>query len=379
MDLIAILAASLALVPAAIFTTGALSIALGLPFLLFFPGYVLIAALFPRKQSLGGIERIALSFGLSIAVVSLIGLILNYTPLGIRLYPMLISLMVFILATSGVAWHRRRGLAEGERFTVSFKIGFPSWKGQRTVDKALSIVLLLAITAAIGILGYVVATPKVGEKFTEFYILGPQGVAEGYPQALMLGEKGEIILGIVNHEHEGMDYQVKVVINGVDEGVRIWLEDENGEPTPISNNTINIEGLAHEEGWARRLLFEPLQRGEGQELEFLLSSPKLRENHHIRSQLGSGNFADIEINEAEGKGKITLDNKSSVSYSYKLEIWQEGAIQEETSFTVAGGEKLEREVEFPPGESIFQLYEGAELVLEDSGAELSLHLWLDVS
>ena len=46
---------------------------------LFLPGYSLIAALFPRKNDLDGIERIALSFGLSIAVVPLLGLALNYT------------------------------------------------------------------------------------------------------------------------------------------------------------------------------------------------------------------------------------------------------------------------------------------------------------
>ena len=40
-------------------------IILGLPLVLFLPCYSLIAALFPRKDDLDGIERIALSFGLS--------------------------------------------------------------------------------------------------------------------------------------------------------------------------------------------------------------------------------------------------------------------------------------------------------------------------
>ncbi len=66
-----------------------LRIPIGLLMVLFVPGYVLIAALFPRKGDLDGIERIALSFGLSIAVVPLIGLGLNYTPCFIHcgLYP----------------------------------------------------------------------------------------------------------------------------------------------------------------------------------------------------------------------------------------------------------------------------------------------------
>ena len=55
---------------------------LSLPFLLFIPGYTLIFVLFPSRKTDRGIdfiERIALSFGMSI-VVALIGLGLNYTP-----------------------------------------------------------------------------------------------------------------------------------------------------------------------------------------------------------------------------------------------------------------------------------------------------------
>ena len=327
---------------------------------------------------MSGIERVALSFGLNIAVVPLIGLILNYTPWGIRLYPVLISLTVFILAMSGIAWYRRVRLGEGERFKVPFNIGFSSMRGQSMVDRALSVVLVLAIVGAIGIVGYVVAKPKVGEKFTEFYVLGSEGKAEEYPAELRLGEKVKIILGIINHEREKMNYQVKVTINSTEEEIKIWVED-NGELLAMTDNTIEIEALANEEKWERVLLFEPLQKGENQKVGFLCFSPKLRENHHICSQLSSGNYVDIEINESEGRGKITLDSKSTGSHSYRLEVWQKGVIQSEISFTVAGGEKLEREFQFPPDESNFQLYENEALTLKDTGAELSLHLWMNVS
>ncbi|MDD3092343.1 MAG: DUF1616 domain-containing protein, partial [Methanoregulaceae archaeon] len=42
-------------------------VALALPMILFIPGYSLIAALFPSNREIDLIERIALSFGLSIA------------------------------------------------------------------------------------------------------------------------------------------------------------------------------------------------------------------------------------------------------------------------------------------------------------------------
>jgi len=339
----------------------------------------LVAALFPRKGDLGGVERIALSFGLSIVIAALIGFILNYTAWGVRLYPTLISLTVFILAMSGVAWRRRKRFVEEDRFQVSFNARFLLWKGQGGIERVLSIILMLAVVGAIGALAYVIATPRIGERFSEFYILGPQGEAVGYPGNLGLGEKEEIVLGIVNREQEEMDYQVKVLIDGGVEGVRTWTKDESGELTPIAGNTIDVEGLAYEEKWERRLVFEPLQRGGGQKMEFLLFSPKLRGGHHIRSQLGSGNFVDIEIDETGGKGKITLDNKSSVPYGYKLEVWREGTIQQELSLSVSGDEKLEEGISFPVGKSIFQLYENDRLALKDSGAGLSLHLWLDVS
>jgi len=42
---------------------------LGIILVLFLPGYALAGALFPAKKDLEGIERAAISFGLSIAIV----------------------------------------------------------------------------------------------------------------------------------------------------------------------------------------------------------------------------------------------------------------------------------------------------------------------
>ena len=102
---------------------------LGLLLVLFLPGYSLVAALFPRKDDLDGIERIALSFGLSIAVVPLIGLALNYTPLGIRLVPVLLGLSLFTVLLAVVAGVRRVWMPEAERFVVVVA-GWGQWLGR---------------------------------------------------------------------------------------------------------------------------------------------------------------------------------------------------------------------------------------------------------
>jgi hypothetical protein len=76
---------------------------LGAIFVLFLPGYTFIRALFPEKE-LDNIERAALSMGMSLALVPITGLILNYTPWGIRTTPVTLSLLALttIFATAAI-------------------------------------------------------------------------------------------------------------------------------------------------------------------------------------------------------------------------------------------------------------------------------------
>jgi hypothetical protein len=69
---------------------------LGGVFILFLPGFMLISALYPRSEDLDGLERVALSIGLSLAIVPLVGLALNYTPWGIRLAPIVIAIAAIV-------------------------------------------------------------------------------------------------------------------------------------------------------------------------------------------------------------------------------------------------------------------------------------------
>ncbi|HIP56639.1 MAG TPA: DUF1616 domain-containing protein [Ignisphaera aggregans] len=80
---------------------------LGSIFVLYLPGATLIEALYPREEDLSPLERLALSIGLSLAVVPLIGLILNYTPWGIRLVPIVVSLTIFTVIMSIIASWRK--------------------------------------------------------------------------------------------------------------------------------------------------------------------------------------------------------------------------------------------------------------------------------
>ncbi len=80
---------------------------LGSVFVLFLSGMSLIEALYPVENELSPLERLALSIGLSLALVPLVGLVLNYTPWGIRLIPILISLTLLTVALLIGATYRK--------------------------------------------------------------------------------------------------------------------------------------------------------------------------------------------------------------------------------------------------------------------------------
>ena len=185
---------------------------IGLEYVLFFPGYTLINALFPKRKELGTLERIALSFGLSIAIVPLMGLILNYTSYGIGLMSILVSLTFFNIIFSLLAIYRRENVEEPYIPKIDIKklkdgLG---WEKRGKLNKILTVVLILAIMSSFATLLYIVTHPKQGERFTEFYILGEDGNAHNYPTKLFVGENGTVIIGIVNHEEREVNYYVEV-------------------------------------------------------------------------------------------------------------------------------------------------------------------------
>lgn len=264
MDLLVAILVSVVLVPLAILGEGAVRIALGLIFVLFLPGYTLVAALFLKQDSLDAVQRIALSFGLSIAVVPIIGLIMNYTPWGISSNSVLISLFVFIVAAAGVAWFRRRRLPPEQRFEPRFRFGWLRfWRFPNRWDRILSGVLIVVILAAIGMLIFVAQSPRTEEKFTEFYILDSEGKAENYPDVVILGEEAQVTIGIVNREQEATDYTIKIFVAGQ------------------QVKEVKTMTLAHEESWEKVVSFDPTSVGAEQKVEFMLYKGESNEAYQV--------------------------------------------------------------------------------------------------
>ncbi len=260
-DLYAVIVLSTLLVISIVLFPGvtAVRVILGLPFILFFPGYVLISALYPERKlfydldgkrfpdgrpekddeggpddadeeedegtmqegkvvgkGLDGLERVALSLGLSIAVTPLIGLVLNWTydwdpeRLGIRLWLVLTSIFFFNVIVAGVAVYRRNKAPLEDRFVIVLDISFP--KESSPMDRVLTIGIVVMMVLSVSLLVYIIVVPRQGESFTEFYVLGPSGKAEGYPSDFVQGEEQSVIIGIGNHEHGDRNYTILLSI-----------------------------------------------------------------------------------------------------------------------------------------------------------------------
>ncbi len=314
-DLAAILGATV-LLNAAVFTPmlreTLLRVPLGLVFVLFVPGYVFVAALFPERGAvlsddrslerdgeeavprgggtlehdsakadwsqpwrsrIDGLERIALSIGLSIAIVPLIGLVLNFTPWGLRLVPIMTAVTGFTIVTTAVAVVRRWALPETERFVVPYR----DWIGRvRTellepdtrTDAVLNVLLVVSLLIASVSVGYAVMTPPEDESFSAIYLLTEDDtgelVAEEYPTEFETGESHEMILGVDNHEGEPTSYTTVAA-------------EQDAEV--VDNETIVAEQreldrfetrLDHNETWRHEHDLEPTMTGEDVRIVWLL-------------------------------------------------------------------------------------------------------------
>lgn len=233
---------------------------LGLLFLLLVPGYVLTAALFPGKTDLGNIERAALSFGLSIAVGSLAGFCLNYTPWGVDLQSVVVVLLALIMLGLIISYRRRTALPAAERFSVNvidlgnyFKRSVTAPNSRR--DRMLNAIIIASLIVSLSSLAYLVATPRYGETFTELYVLGPAGRTKDYPTSFVLGETKSVVLGVKNRENREMTYNLTVKLN------------DSQQTTTLYTQTLT---LANNQTWQDTVPLTPDRTGTNMKLEFLL-------------------------------------------------------------------------------------------------------------
>jgi uncharacterized membrane protein len=254
-----------------------------LPMIIFIPGYLLVSVLFPTKKTDKGIDdiqRVALSLGLSLVLVPLLGLGLYYIVGGLTLQTILFGLGVFIFIVGILAIYRWYRTPPDIRHTIQISISLPT--NETKLDKILTIALIICIATTLILVTYVAITPKPGEHFTEFYILGSQHLASNYPMNLTTGENTTIILGVVNHEKTTMNYSIEVWLSNqttqlntstnMNETIyhNLWFMDKIN--TTLPSTPINLEELSTSQ-WEYKYTFNITWKGNYKMMFLLYVTP----------------------------------------------------------------------------------------------------------
>ncbi|WP_222920220.1 DUF1616 domain-containing protein [Natrinema sp. SYSU A 869] len=299
---VAVVVATTLTVFAPVFQGSPVRLSLGLIFVLFVPGYAFVAALFPengpsrrssdadesketsnglREQSekrsvrtgIGSLERIALSIGSSIVVFVLFGLALNYTLWGVRLTPIVLTVSVFTLVTTGIAAFRRSKIPSKDRFQVPYREWYTVIRSalrepDTGADAVLNVFIVVAVVASFGAGGYATTVPTHGEQFSAVSLMTEDDdgnpVAGNLPTEFERGDSQELIVGVDNHEQRPVTYTVVAVEQTV-------VTDGNETVVTAQNELDQFETrLSHGETWRFRHDLEPTMTGEAVRIVWLV-------------------------------------------------------------------------------------------------------------
>lgn len=129
---------------------------------IFTPGYALTAALFPRKADLSNVERVALAFGLSIAILALLAAPLSYFG-PITLISIVGILTLFVTTCSIIGFLRRTRLSLGARFSVAWidlRYIAQRWpKNQSQSNWIVNVLVAVSLLLSISVVAFAINTP----------------------------------------------------------------------------------------------------------------------------------------------------------------------------------------------------------------------------
>lgn len=214
-------------------------VSLGIPFLLLFPGYSAVSALYPKKD-FEATERLIYGLGLSLAFIPPLGILLNWSPYGLNLTTTVVSLFSLMLLFTVLSWWRRRRIPPESRFRATFPLSdFRKWLSRESKAAIGCAVAMLLFAGG----GFYLVTHQCGNEFTEFYLVGEENLEPG---------ANAVEVGIVNHEGAPEDYAVEVLTEGCELG--------------------RVEGINLDPGesWKGEISFQLAQNVENSVLRFVL-------------------------------------------------------------------------------------------------------------
>lgn len=205
----------------------------GLPLLLFLPGYALLTVLFPSRRfrtrygaldvfssGIDGVERLALSLGMSLALLPVIGLALwTLSPhgFGARVLVGVLSAEIGLGMIYGA--YRRLQLPRNQRY----RLPIDRWLSRLWTDgvtgglfgATMNVVLALSVVAAVVALGYGVLVPHESETYTGVSILSDDDGELTFVNNSTTATDGELTLSVANHEDRTITYTIVVVVERI--------------------------------------------------------------------------------------------------------------------------------------------------------------------
>lgn len=260
----------------------------GIPLLVFLPGYALLLVLFPHtytdtrvarpaltalnrnRTGITLVERMVLSFGISLALIPTLGLlVLSVVPQS-NVGAIVGIFAMFVAAGLLAGEYRRQQLTEAERYDVPVRNWYSSLVESFTTGtpmaRRLNVVLAAVVVVSVLALGFSLAVPNYGEEYTSLSLVTQQSngefVASGYPETLTAGETTDLFASVTNHERELTSYTLVVQLQRVDTSdgtVRVIEHEElarvSGEVAPGETWTANPELQSEMAGSDLRLTY----------------------------------------------------------------------------------------------------------------------------
>lgn len=231
---------------------------LGSIYVLYLPGYCLTAALFPHATDLDPIERVGLNTGFSVALIPVVAWILDQFSFGLQLWAILLAEYLLISGFLVIALLRRAIWAAQPSYLPPSPQQPRGWLQNLSATAKVGWLGLIGVLLVTGVLLYLQPVSATGHT-TEFYMVGAQNRAEGFPQGAVVGQPVAVTVGIVNEAHAHHTYHIEV-----------WVSEPNGTGVRYRATTSESIALTSGERWQFPLTWMLSRSGYDQQIEIVL-------------------------------------------------------------------------------------------------------------
>jgi len=263
------------------------------------PGYVLVAVIFPGNsadryhQSPGGTvtfargitwqERLALSFGTSVALVPIFAFVVSFDDAFSRT-AVFLTLSLFVLLGVAVALVRRLQLSPQHRFAVPVGQWLDDLWTFLTAgdgrDTVVNVVLVVSVLLALGVVGYAVAVPQPRAEYTSVALMTDQGgdlVSSEYPTAMTQGQAAPLVLAVENHRRDRTRYTAVVEFQQV--------QQRNGQLVVLAQRELTRmqTSLGPGQTWQRPHRITPPIAGDNHRIVYYIYRDDAPENASLRT------------------------------------------------------------------------------------------------